>query len=106
MWWSEKTSYTRFKNSLTPKGYYLAVAGELRDMLQMIRTSFTGGKKVKFGGGSACEKKENLVFLKGLIEEGKLRPVLDKTFPFNELIEAHRYIETGAKRGNIAVSVT
>jgi NADPH:quinone reductase-like Zn-dependent oxidoreductase len=100
-----KTSYTRFKNSLTPKGYYLAVAGGLRDMLQMIRTSFTGGRKVIFGGGSSCEKKENLVFLKDLIEEGKLKPVLDKIFPFNQLIEAHWYIETGAKHGNIAVSV-
>jgi NADPH:quinone reductase-like Zn-dependent oxidoreductase len=100
-----KTSYTRFKSSLTPKGYYLAVAGGLRDMLQMIRTSFTGREKVIFGGGSSCEKKENLVFLKDLIEEGKLKPVLDKTFPFNELIEAHWYTEKGAKRGNIAVSI-
>jgi NADPH:quinone reductase-like Zn-dependent oxidoreductase len=100
-----KTSFTRFKNSLTPKGYYLAVAGGLRDMLQMIRTSFAGGRKVIFGGGNSCEKKENLIFLKDLIEEGKLEPVLDKTFPFNELIEAHWYIETGSKRGNIAVSI-
>jgi NADPH:quinone reductase-like Zn-dependent oxidoreductase len=105
MWWSEKTSYTRFKNSLTPKGYYLAVAGELRDMLQMIRTSFTGGKKVKFGGGSACEKKENLLFLCKLIENGKLKPVPNRTFPFEELAEAHRYVETGSKRGNIVVSI-
>jgi NADPH:quinone reductase-like Zn-dependent oxidoreductase len=100
-----KTSFTRFKNSLTPKGYYLAVAGGLRDMLQMIRTSFAGGRKVIFGGGSSCEKKENLLFISDLIEKGKLMPVLDKSFPFDELVEAHRYVETGVKHGNIAVKI-
>ena len=100
-----KTSFKRFKNSLTSKGYYLAVAGGLRDMLQMIRTSFSKGKKVKFGGGTACEKKENLEFLNDLIEEGKLKPVLDKSFPFADLIEAHRYTETGSKRGSVAIRI-
>jgi NADPH:quinone reductase-like Zn-dependent oxidoreductase len=100
-----KTSFTRFKKSLTSRGYYLAVAGGLGDMLQMIRTSFAKGKKVIFGGGTACEKKENLEFLKDLIEEGKLKPVLDKTFPFKDLVEAHRYTESGSKRGSVAVSL-
>ena len=100
-----KTSYTRFRNSLTSRGYYLAVAGGLKDMLQMIRTSFGNGKKVKFGGGSKCEKKENLLFLKNLMEAGDLVPVLDKSFPFNDLVEAHRYVETGSKRGNVAVKI-
>ena len=100
-----QTSFRRFRNSLTPKGYYLAVAGGLNDMLAMIRTSIVGGRKVKFGGGSSCEKKDNLLFLNELIETGKLVPVVDKTFPFDELVEAHRYTETGAKRGNIAVTV-
>ena len=74
-------------------------------MLQMIRTSFGNGKKVKFGGGSKCEKKENLLFLKNLMEAGDLVPVLDKSFPFNDLVEAHRYVETGSKRGNVAVKI-
>ena len=100
-----KTSFTRFKKSLTSRGYYLAVAGGLGDMLQMIRTSFAKGKKVIFGGGTACEKKENLEFLKDLIEEGKLKPVLDKTFPFKDLVEAHRYTESRSKRGSVAVSL-
>lgn len=100
-----KTSFSRFKNSLTTKGHYLVVAGGLRDMLQMIRTSFSKGKKVIFGGGSACEKKENLEFLNELIEEGKMKPVVDKTFPFEELVEAHRYTESGSKRGSVAVKI-
>lgn len=100
-----KTSFQRFKGSLAPRGYYLAVAGGLNDMIAMIRTSVTGGKKVKFGGGSSCEKKEFLLFLNELIEAGKLTMVVDKTFPFADLVEAHRYTESGARRGSVAVTV-
>ena len=100
-----KTSYKRYKRILNPKGYYLAVAGGLKDLLHMIRTSVTGGRKVVFGGGAACEKKENFLFIKELVEAGKLRVVLDKTFPFEEMVEAHRYAESGTGKGSVAVRV-
>lgn len=100
-----KTSFTQCKRVLHPKGYYLAVAGGLKDMLQMIRTSVTGGRKVVFGGGSASEKKENMEFLNELLNTGELRPTLDRTFQFQEIVEAHRYAESGRKRGNIAIEI-
>jgi NADPH2:quinone reductase len=100
-----KTSFSRCKNSLTKKGVYLAVAGGLNDMLQMVWTSVKGGRKVVFGGGEACERKENLLFLKELIETEKIKPVMDRSFPLDEIVEAHRYVELGHKKGNIAVTV-
>ncbi|MCB2220216.1 MAG: NAD(P)-dependent alcohol dehydrogenase [Bacteroidetes bacterium] len=100
-----KTSFTRCKHALTPKGYYLAVAGGLKDMLQMIRTSMGSGKKVVFGGGSESEKKEYLDFLRTLIEAEKLKPIVDKSFPLENIVEAHRYVESGQKRGNITISI-
>ena len=100
-----KTSFSRAKKALRPLGYYLAVAGGLRDMLQMIRTSVAGGKKVVFGGGTACETRENMVFLSELLEAKKLLPVLDRSFPLEQIVDAHRYVESGHKIGNIAITV-
>jgi len=100
-----KTSYRRFRDSLSPEGYYLAVAGGLKDMLQMIRTSLRKGRKVKFGGGTACERKEYLRFLNELMEKGELKPYIDKQFAFEDLVEAHRYTESGTRRGSVAVSL-
>ncbi len=93
------------KNALTKNGKYLAIAGGLNDMLQMVWTSIIGGKKVFFGGGTNCEKLENFIFINQLIEDGNLKPVVDKTFPFEKLVEAHQYVEAGHKRGNVAVSI-
>jgi NADPH:quinone reductase-like Zn-dependent oxidoreductase len=64
-----------------------------------------GGKKVKFGGGANCEKNDNLQFLCKLIENGKLKPVPDRTIPFDDLVEAHRCTETCSKHDNVAVHI-
>ena len=100
-----KTSFSRYRKVINPYGYYLAVAGGLGDMLQMVRTSLSGSKKVIFGGGTACEKKENMLILNKMVEEGKLKPVIDKNFSLEQIVEAHRYAESGRKRGSVAVTV-
>jgi NADPH:quinone reductase-like Zn-dependent oxidoreductase len=98
-------SFSRVRDSLKENGYFLAVAGGLREAIQMIWTSAIGDKKVIFRGGTASERKDNLLFLKELIEEGNLKSVIDRTYPIEEIAVAHRYVDEGGKRGNIAITV-
>ncbi len=100
-----KTSFSRCKNSLKQKGIYLAVAGGLHEMIQMLWTSMIGSKKVIFGGGMACEKTESLVSLKELVESGKIKAVIDRSYPLEQMAEAHRYVEKGHKKGNVVITV-
>ncbi|QDU38355.1 Zinc-type alcohol dehydrogenase-like protein [Maioricimonas rarisocia] len=95
--------FAKAKKLLPPGGRLLQIVGSLPQAIKAPWLSLTSGRKVI--GGAAMGRREDLEFLAKLAGSGEYRPVIDRRYPFAEMIEAHRYVDQGHKKGNVVVIV-
>jgi len=96
--------FSRCKASLAARGRLLLVLASLPDMLRSPCVSLSSDKKVI--GGVALGSRDDLRHLAELAEAGELEPVVDRRYPLEQIAEAHRYVDTGRKKGSVAVTVS
>jgi NADPH:quinone reductase-like Zn-dependent oxidoreductase len=97
-----------YRRALSPNGTYVMTGGSGAQMLQAMTLgpimSVTGSKKM--GYLSMKQNKEDLVFVKDLLEGGEITPIIDRTYPLSEVPEAIRYLEEGHARGKVVIHVS
>ena len=101
-----KHSFRRCRRSLKPGGIY--ISSDLGFMYHLpllaLVTRFVGSRRATVGIGRY--RKEDLLLIKELVETGKYRPVIDRTYALDDIVEAASYVESGQKTGNVALRVS
>ena len=99
-----KRSFSECKRALTPQGMYLTTVPKLSAIVHMLGTACFNGRKAVFATAGLMQSHANLQFLIERIQEGALKAVIDRRYPLEQLADAHAYVETERKRGNVIVT--
>jgi len=97
------TSFNACKHTLADKGRFVPIAGGLADILAMLWAPLVTGKKVI--AGPAEERASDVQQLAELAENGTLKPVVDRIYPFEKMRDAHAYVDTGRKKGAVVITL-
>jgi NADPH:quinone reductase-like Zn-dependent oxidoreductase len=103
-----KISFSQSKKSLTLQGIFLEAGFSMGFLTKALWTSMRAGKKARTaatGLRKPEERMKDLELLKELIKSGQIKPVVDRTYPLDQIAEAHRYIELGHKKGNVVITI-
>jgi NADPH:quinone reductase-like Zn-dependent oxidoreductase len=98
------TSFATCQHALTERGVFLPLNGDAREIFDAIKTTWSRGKRTKFAVSD--DTRESLEHIAGLIAAGTLKPVIDRVYPMEDIVSAHRHVDSRHKRGSVIVSMS
>ena len=99
-----KSSFAHARRALGPRGVFLPTVISARSVLEGLLTPLFAGRRLV--GGMSVDKRDALRYVRELLDDGALRVVVDRRLPLTSIVEAHRLVDSGRKRGNVIIDVS